>query len=381
MKFSTFHLFPRPPDWSVQQVYDYEFQVIQWADELGYDCAWVAEHHFRDYGVVPNTLTLFAHLAAKTKRIRLGNAIVIMPFVNPMRVAEEAALVDMFSGGRLNFGFGRGYQGVEFTGFGVSMDDTRARTDEALEVILKAWSGKRFTHEGKYYRYEDVECVPLPVQRPHPPVYVASINPASIKHYAPQGIPFIVSGMESFDDLKKSYDMWRGIAAANGHDPKARDIVVSRPVYLAGSNDEAKEFVLSQPSALPFAQAYNPHKEATTEHEKYALQSAPIDPETGKIAKGYEYWEEGYQGRSPKEYQANAEWAWDERWVAGDAERVIGRIEELEAIGVGNLICSFGVRGITGRPPPERMRAAMERFAQDVMPYFEKKRASVASPG
>ncbi|MBI3742922.1 MAG: LLM class flavin-dependent oxidoreductase, partial [Chloroflexi bacterium] len=91
MKFSTFHLFPRPADWSVQQVYDYELQVIQTADELGFDCAWIAEHHFRDYGVVANTMLLLSNLAAKTKRIRLGNAVVVMPVLHPLRVAEGAA--------------------------------------------------------------------------------------------------------------------------------------------------------------------------------------------------------------------------------------------------------------------------------------------------
>lgn len=373
MKFSTFHLFPKPADWSEEQVYDYELEVISWADDLGFDCAWVAEHHFRDYGVVPNTLTLFSHLAAKTKRIRLGNAIVIMPFHHPMRVAEEAAMVDMFSGGRLNFGFGRGYQSVEFNGFNMSMEDTRERTDEALEIVLKAWTGRRFSHEGKFYALNDVQCVPPPKQKPHPPVYVASINPDSIRHYAPKGIPFIVSGMESNEDLAESIKMWTEIATKNGHNPKDRDIVASRPVYLSDSNEEARDFVLKQPSALPFAQAFNPHKEATTQHERYAQQSAPIDPSTGEIAKGYEYWEKGYQGRSSVEYDRAGDFLWKHRWIAGNSDRVISKIEALESIGVSNIICTFGVRGVGSRPSAKDMRQSMEKFAREIMPYFEKK--------
>ncbi|MCH7553137.1 MAG: LLM class flavin-dependent oxidoreductase [Chloroflexi bacterium] len=370
MKFSTFHLFPKPKDWPVKQVYEYESQVIQFADELGFDCSWVAEHHFRDYGVVPNSMVLFANLAAKTKRIRLGNAIMILPFQHPLRVAEDAAMVDIFTDGRLNFGFGRGYQSAEFTGFGVSMDDTRERTDEALDIILKAWSCETFSYHGKYYNFEGAAGVPAPVQKPHPPVYVASINPASIRHYAPQGIPFIVSGMESTEDLENSCKMWREIASEHGHDLTTRDIVCSRPVFLADTNEEAKKFVLSQPSALPFAQAFNPHKEATTEHERYSLQSAPVDPKTGKIAKGYEYWEKGYQGRSVTEYQTLGEGAWEERWVAGDLERVVNKIKTLESIGVGNMICSFGIRGVSARPPLDQMHKSMERFAREVMPHF-----------
>ncbi|MCH8195733.1 MAG: LLM class flavin-dependent oxidoreductase, partial [Chloroflexi bacterium] len=232
MKFSTFHLFPQPRDWSVPEVYRYETEIIQGADDLGFDCAWIAEHHFRDYGVVPNTMLLLAHLAAKTRRIRLGNAIVILPFHNPLRVAEDAAMADILSDGRLNFGFGRGYQGTEFAGFGVSMDDTRSRTDEALDIILEAWKGEPFSYQGAFYQVDNVQVVPQPVQRPHPPVFVASINVDSIRHYAKRGIPFIVSGMESASALQESCALWREIARANGHDPDGKEIVASRPAYL-----------------------------------------------------------------------------------------------------------------------------------------------------
>lgn len=372
MKFSTFHLFPKPADWTVQQVYDYETQVIQCADELGYDCAWIAEHHFRDYGVVPNTMLLLGNLAAKTQRIRLGNAIVVMPFHHPLRVAEDAAMVDILSGGRLNFGFGRGYQGVEFAGFGVSMDDTRPRTDEMLDIILKAWEGQRFWYKGKYYSVEDLQVVPTPLQKPRPPVWVASITPESIRHYAKRGIPFIVSGQESLSSLKEACAMWQDVARQNGHNPDGAEIVASRPIYLAETTQKAKEFVMQQPPLLPFAQSFNPHREASTAYERYARESAPMDPKTGKVAKGYEYWEKGYQGRKPTAFLANTEEAWEERWVAGDVDRVVRKIEEYERIGVRHMICSFGLRGVGARPPLKDVRQAMERFARDVMPHFKR---------
>ena len=143
MKFSTFHLLPwQPPGTPPADIYAEQFQIIRWLDEMGFDSCWAAEHHFRDYGLVPNTMIFLAHVAGITKRLRLGNAIVIMPFHHPLRAAEDAAMVDVISGGRVEFGFGRGYQGVEFAGFGVSVDDTRDRTDEALDVVLKAWTGE-----------------------------------------------------------------------------------------------------------------------------------------------------------------------------------------------------------------------------------------------
>src|SRR5579883_3203810 len=175
MKFSTFHLFSHPPGWTFRQIYDHELQIIRWGDELGFDTAWVAEHHFRTYGTLPNVLGLLMHLAGITRRIRLGTAVVIMPFHNPLRVAEDGAMVDLLSGGRLNFGFGRGYQSAEFAGFGLSMDDTQAKTDEAIEIVLRAWSGEECSFEGNYYRIPSLHVVPVPVQRPHPPLFVGSI--------------------------------------------------------------------------------------------------------------------------------------------------------------------------------------------------------------
>lgn len=381
MKFSMFHLFTQLPERSVQETYEYETQIILWADELGFDTAWIAEHHFRNYGTVPNTMLLLASLAAKTKRIRLGNAVVIMPFFHPLRVAEDAAMVDMISGGRLNFGFGRGYQGVEFTAFETSLDDTREKTDEAMAIVLKAWTGEPFSHHGKHWNFDDVQVIPTPVQKPRPPLFYASINPQSIEHNAKRGVPFIVDASTTQEQLRESITAWRRIAREHGHDPDNAEIVTGRLVYLADTDEQAKEFITSQGrgprSTYIFAQDYHPNREGKTYEEKYARQSAPIDPMTGQITKGYEYWEKGYLGRSPEAMRSSTEEAWEQRWVAGDLDRVIRKIEELEAIGVGNIMCTFGYQdprfGPVMKPPLPEMRQIMERFAREVIPHFAKK--------
>ncbi len=373
MKFSMFHLFPQPHGWTTPQVYEYDFQVIQWADELGFDCAWVAEHHFRDYGVVPNTMLLFAHLAARTKRLRLGNAIIIMPFIHPLRAAEDSAMVDILSGGRLNFGFGRGYQGVEFAGLGVSMDDTRARTDEALDIILKAWEGKPFSYHGRFYTIENVQVVPTPVQKPHPPVCFASISPESLQHYAARGIPFMVDGSVSTPALKESIALWKQIARQHGHDPEQAEIIASRSVHIAKSNEEARAFTSNRSSLLPWASAFSPVRVPATPQEQYARESAPIDPKTGEVARGYEYWRKGYLGRDAKVFDLTTDESWEHRWVAGDMDRVLRKIEELEQAGVKNLICNFAAQaGQSGRPDLKDMRQRMEQFAREVMPRFQR---------
>lgn len=377
MKFSTFHLYRQPAGWSEQQTYDYENQVILWADELGFDTAWIAEHHFRDYGIVPNTMLLMANLAARTRRVRFGNAVVIMPFHHPLRVAEDAAMMDLLSGGRLNFGFGRGYQGVEFTAFEVSMDDTREKTDEALEVILKAWEGKPFSHHGKYWHFDNVKVVPSPVQKPHPPLFYASISPDSIRHNARTGVPFITDSSIKFDTLKESVQMWRAVAREHGHDPNANRHATMRAIYVGETNEKAREFARLQSTSLPFARAYNPHKEGRTRDEVYARESAPIDPRTGRVARGYEYWEKGYLGRSLSEFQLGTDESWEERWVAGDLDRVIGKLKMLEEIGIGEVLCTLAHAdpriGQMPRMPLRDMYGYMERFARDVMPHFEEK--------
>ena len=135
-----------------------ELELIRFADELGYDSCWVREHHFTDYGFLPNTMTLLAHAAAQTERIRLGTAVVTLPLHHPIRAAEDAALVDVLSGGRLDYGVGRGYQSIEFEALGVPIGESRARTDEALEIMTRLWtSDDPVEFEGEFFTLRSEE--------------------------------------------------------------------------------------------------------------------------------------------------------------------------------------------------------------------------------
>src|SRR5215472_3095458 len=132
MKFATFHLVHWPEGLTHAGVYARELEMIEAAEELGFDGVWLAEHHFRNYGICPNIMTFAAFVAARTRRLRIGSGIVVLPLHSPIRAAEEAAMVDVLSGGRLDYGFGRGYQSVEFNGFGLALEEARARADESL---------------------------------------------------------------------------------------------------------------------------------------------------------------------------------------------------------------------------------------------------------
>ncbi|MBI3967612.1 MAG: LLM class flavin-dependent oxidoreductase, partial [Chloroflexi bacterium] len=135
---------------------------------MGFDQIWVAEHHFTRYGSVPSTLTFAAYVAARTKRIRIGTAVVLLPFWNPLLVAEEAAMVDILSDGRLDLGVGRGYQWHEYQRFNIPMEESRGRFTESLEIIKKAWTEKAFDYEGQYFQLNGVNVLPKPLQKPHP---------------------------------------------------------------------------------------------------------------------------------------------------------------------------------------------------------------------
>ena len=179
MKFGLFSVvdhYPRELPRTSGQFYEELLEQVQAAEEWGFDSFWVAEHHFHEYGGIPAPPIWLAAAAQRTKRIRLGSAVVVLPFDNPLRAAEDYAMVDVLSGGRLNLGSGSGYLKHEFDGFGIPIEEKRERFDEGLQILLKAWTGERFSYEGKHHRVKDVQLNVLPVQKPHPPVWIATLR-------------------------------------------------------------------------------------------------------------------------------------------------------------------------------------------------------------
>lgn len=362
MKFSTFHSFMLTEAKSVAQDHLLEGQrigqthhgaiadelaLIRKADELGFDTCWMREHHFTDYGFLPNTMVMAAHVAALTERIRLGTAVITLPLHHPVRVAEDIALVDVLSGGRVDVGIGRGYQSVEFDTFGVPLAEARERTDEAIAVMRAVWTGDNVNHKGRHWNFEGLRLQPRPVQQP-PPLYYASINSDSIIHYAQQGIPFIVDGTVRTSQLAVLADTWRSVARAHGHNPDDADLVALRYIRLDDTEDAARDHVARSPKVTSLATD---------------SRIRPVDKD-GNIAAGYEYWEKGWHGRDLAYYSHEADW--EDRWVAGTAERVIRQLRDLEAIGIRNVCCTFGLASVPA--PRHEIEDRMARFAKEVMP-------------
>ena len=149
------------------------------AEQLGYDAVWFAEHHFSNYGYIPNPLLMATRIAAETSKIRVGTAVLVLPFWDPLRVAEDIALTDQLTNGRLEVGVARGYQPFEFRRFGLTMDDARDQTDEALAIISKALSGETFEFNGKYHQIPETTLYPKPLQQPTPPIWLAATTQES----------------------------------------------------------------------------------------------------------------------------------------------------------------------------------------------------------
>jgi alkanesulfonate monooxygenase SsuD/methylene tetrahydromethanopterin reductase-like flavin-dependent oxidoreductase (luciferase family) len=351
MKFSTFHLFHQFAGQSAREVYDYQIEVVELLEELGFDGVWVAEHHFRDYGVVPNTFNLLSNLAARTDRLRLGTGIVVLPLHNPVHVAEEAAMVDLLSHGRLDLGIGRGSQSVEFESFGLDLSEARDRFNESLDMIIGLWTEDDFRFKGRFYETGNaVTLMPKPVQRPHPPLHVAAVSPETVELYAARGLPILADPAAPFRKIAKAAETWHRTAEAHGVGSDSVELVASRSVYVAPTVEQARDDQARFEASFDRSRIFNP-------------QSAPIDSRTGKVAKGFEYWQDKYL----KGGEVGTDFRWEQLEVIGDPDRVISQIKMIQDMGYANLMCDFG----STRPLPiEEMRRVLRFFAAEVIPAF-----------
>jgi len=240
VRYSIFSVVDHYPDRlrSVGEFYRQILDEIALAERLGFDNYFLAEHHFHEYGVVPSPPVLLAAAAERTSRIGLGTAVAVLPFHEPVRLAEECAMLDQLSGGRVALGVGSGYLAHEFAGFGIAPQEKRARFDEALAVLERALSGERFSHHGRYFHYEDARLNVPPVQRPLP-LWVAILNNEAAYHVGRAGRNVMMVPYAQFDDLGQLAEVvaaYRRGRADGGHDPDGGDVAVTLHAYVAESD-------------------------------------------------------------------------------------------------------------------------------------------------
>ena len=243
MKFGLFAVadhYPGELPRTVARFYDELLEQAEAADALGFDSCWVAEHHFHEYGAIPRPPVWMAAAAQRTRRIRLGAGVVVLPFDNPLRTAEDYAMVDLLSRGRLNLGVGSGYLTHEYAGFNVDPAEKRQRFDEALDVLVRAWTGERFSYEGTYHRVRDVQLNVRPVQKPHPPIWVAVLRNEAAPLVGARKLPVMTipyAATERIEDLGEVVGAFR--AAFVGAGGRSEDATVPFGLHTFCGEDAA----------------------------------------------------------------------------------------------------------------------------------------------
>jgi probable F420-dependent oxidoreductase len=214
------------------------------AEALGYCATFLVEHHFTGWNQVSATLQLLTWLAARTTTLRLGTAVLVLPWHNPVLLAEQAATLDVMSGGRLDVGIGKGYRHTEFEGFCVPPEEAQPRFDEALHILRKAWTTReRFSHEGRFWRFKNIVVEPSPKQAPHPPLWTGAGNPASVKRAAERGHRLILDQFASAELLSERIALFRAEAAARGRPYDPMQVVVARDMFVVDNEREREDAI------------------------------------------------------------------------------------------------------------------------------------------
>ncbi len=258
----------------LEDVYTRALDRIEVMDRTGYDAVWLAEHHFSGYSVCPSVHVMGAHVAGRTQNLRIGMAVTLAAFYHPLRIAEEIALLDVLTGGRVNWGAGRGFDPREFEVFGVPPEESAERFREAVEIVLAAWTNERLSYEGRFHRYTDVEVLPKPYQRPHPPTWVAATSPSAIAWAAERGYTILMDPHSSHPHITRKLLAYQEGLEKAGHPVEGRQIPVGRLVAVADTDAEAE--AIARRGAKWTAGAYLP-KEALAAFREDRKEIDPVD--------------------------------------------------------------------------------------------------------
>jgi alkanesulfonate monooxygenase SsuD/methylene tetrahydromethanopterin reductase-like flavin-dependent oxidoreductase (luciferase family) len=238
MEFGTFTGFYVREDRTEHDAFEEWMRFAAVADALGVDCYWLAEFHFRPHTPLSAPLVVGAAVAARTKRIKVGLGVQLLPLANPLRLAEECATLDHLSGGRFVYGIGRSSFIDSYQGYGVDYEASRPMFFEALEVMRRAWGDGPFSYEGQHYQFHDVNVVPKPYQRPHPPIRIACESRASFPLMGRLGFPILIRHQMEIPELQqllKEYAAARHAAGFTG----PTEVTLQANCYLAETTERA----------------------------------------------------------------------------------------------------------------------------------------------
>jgi probable F420-dependent oxidoreductase len=346
MRFGLFQSVQLPEPGAQAKYYREALEQVLYAEQLGYHSVWVTEHHFSRHGIVSATMAFLAYLAGITSTIRLGTAVAVLPFHNPIQLAEQAATVDLLSNGRLDFGVGRGYQWSEFHKLNVPMEEASRRFEEGMEVITKAWtSSGPFDHRGQFWTFNDMTVHPKPVQAPHPPVWVAASSPASMARVASHNWNLLIGQGETLARVGEQAEKFRSFLGEAGFDYSPHRVVAARAMYTASSREQAR-----RDTEAPFMWFKHTGQEV----------AAPPDQRLELLPEDFKEYRRRFT--SEPSYDAML----DNVTLFGTPDLVAERIAGLRQAGVENLIFFVNFGGIEHR----KVLDSLELFAREVMPRF-----------
>ncbi len=242
MKFGVLQFFSWPDRRApLPTVYERALQRMEIMDRTGYDAVWITEHHFNDYSVCPSIPVMGAFAAARTRRLHIATGVTLAAFYHPLRLAEEVALLDILSGGRVYWGAGRGFDPREFRTFGMTAEESYPRFRESVDIVMSAWRNQRLTYHGKYFSIEDIEVLPKPLQQPHPPMWVAAYSQPAIEWAAEQGYSIMLDPHSPPSVIGEKMETWRRLLVEHAHNVEGRVIPTVRLVAIADTDAKATQ--------------------------------------------------------------------------------------------------------------------------------------------
>jgi alkanesulfonate monooxygenase SsuD/methylene tetrahydromethanopterin reductase-like flavin-dependent oxidoreductase (luciferase family) len=326
------------------------------AEPLGFDSLFALEHHFTGYAMSPAPTQLLAYYAGRTKRITLGTAVIVLPWHDPVRVAEQIALLDIMCGGRCVFGFGRGAASVEYAGFRVPMEEARPRFVEAARIVVKALTDEVFEWDGEFFKIPRTSIRPRPISHPERRFYASSVSPESAEIMARLGFGVLVVMQNEWPKAAEDIQRYREIASAVGHAPRPPIILTN--ISVAESRAEAQERAVT----------YLSRKwDSIDNHYHFS---------DGHLAsvKGYEFYggmAKTYSKMKDEGFRKKATDFYVKIQIVGTPDDCLQQLAELHRLtGVDHLVTEFAFGGM----PHEQAELNMRLFADRVMPVLQRDR-------
>jgi alkanesulfonate monooxygenase SsuD/methylene tetrahydromethanopterin reductase-like flavin-dependent oxidoreductase (luciferase family) len=327
------------------------------AEPLGFDSLFALEHHFTGYAMSPSPTQLLSYFAGRTKRLTLGTAVIVLPWHDPVRVAEEIALLDVLSGGRCLFGFGRGAASVEYAGMRVPMEEARARFVETAKIVVLALTSESFEWKGEFFDIPRTAIRPRPISHPERRFYASSVSPESAEIMAKLGFGVLVVMQNEWPKAAEDIQRYRDIAASVGHTPRPPIILTN--ISVAESRAEAQE------------------RAATYLSRKWDSIDAHYHFSDGHLAsvKGYEFYggmAKTYSKMKDEGFRKKATDFYVKIQIVGTPDDCVQQVAELHRLtSVDHLATEFGYGGM----PHEQAELNMRLFADRVMPTLQRDRA------